>query len=92
MRLREIGISIAAGVAIFALAFTFPIAATVVEAATTFWYLGAAALFAAFLIGRSQPGSEAARALGVLGIIWGTLVLVPIALLVVVVATGQWGY
>ena len=92
MRLREIGISIAAGVAIFALAFTFPVVAGIVAAAGTFWYLGAAALLAALLLGRLQPGSEPARALGVLGIIWGTLILVPIALLFVVMATGRWGY
>ena len=92
MRLREIAVSIAAGVAIFALVFTFPILARVVQAATDFWYLAAAVLLAAAILGRSRRWPEAARLLGVIGVMWGTLVIVPIAVLFFIVATGQWGY
>ena len=82
MNFREVGLSIAAGMAILVIAVFFPFVRNVVALAFDAWYLGAAALVAAIVVGRSGRSADATRVLGLIGIAWLTVVGVAIGVVI----------
>ena len=80
MTLREVGLSVAAGMAILVIAVFFPFVRNVLALAFDTWYVGAAALVAAIVVGRSRRWPDATRVLGLIGIAWLTVVGVAIGL------------
>ena len=97
MRRREVGISVAAGLVLILLALANPtgIGAFVVEylavPAFNFWWIGAAALVASFVLlsRRRLPGL--ARILGFVGIAWLTFLAGAIGFLFIELATQPIG-
>jgi hypothetical protein len=92
MQLREIALGIALGIALLALAVTFPVVGKAVELVFSFWYLGVAAIVATIVIARTGRSPDAVRVLGLVGVAWITIVVTAVGVLMFIVATGRWGY
>ena len=92
MTRREVGLSIAVGVAILVLAAgPFPVLRGVLQTTINFWYVGVGALAAAFVARRSSGGRDAGRVLGLIGIAWVTVVLGAFGTLLFLLYTTTWG-
>jgi hypothetical protein len=74
MRLREVGLSVAAGLAILVIGVFVPFVRGMLALAFEGWYIGAAALVAAIVVGWSGRSADATRVLGLIGIAWLTMV------------------
>ena len=94
MRRREVGISIAAGLALVLLVVVNPggigepVIRYVVGPAFSFWYVGAAAIAAAVVLRMANMQPGLVRVLGLIGITWITFVVAGIALLLAILATS----
>jgi len=89
--LREVGLSIAAGLAILVIAAFFPFVRGILAMAFETWYVGAAVLVAAIVVGCLGRSPDATRVLGLIGITWLTVVGAAIGV-VIFLLLGKPGY
>ena len=84
---REVGLSVAAGLAILVLSAAFPVLRGSVAIASNLWFVGLAAVIAAFVLGLSGRAPAATKVLGLIGIAWVTMIVAAIGVVLFLLLT-----